>query len=238
MDTAGYVALSRQAGLAREMQAVANNIANLATTGYRREGLIFAEMVSALEVEGGSAALTHVHARTTSAAQGVLSQTGGTFDLAIDGEGFFTVDTPGGQRLTRAGSFSPNAAGELVTPQGFMLQDAGGAPVFVPPDAASIRVAGDGTVSADGAPIAQIARVTVDEPWKLQREGGVLFKTDAPLQPAETGSIVQGYLEDANVNPVAEIARMIEVQRAYEAGQRLLDREDERIKQVLRTVAS
>lgn len=236
MDSAGYVALSRQVGLAREMQAVANNIANLATTGYRREGLIFAEVVEGLEAEGGSVAMTDAHARTTSTTQGVLAATGGTFDLAIEGEGFFVVETPAGQRLTRAGAFGPNAAGELVTPDGYQLLDAGGAPVFVPPDAASVRVAGDGTVSADGAAITQIGRVTVEEPWQLQREGGVLFRTDAALEPAESGSILQGYLEQANVNPVSEIARMIEVQRAYEAGQGLLEREDERIRQVLRTV--
>ena len=87
MDTAGYVTLSRQTGLASELQAVANNIANMATTGYRREGLVFAEMVQALDAEGGSVALTATHARVTSTEQGVLRSTGGTFDLAIEGEG-------------------------------------------------------------------------------------------------------------------------------------------------------
>jgi len=221
MDSAGYVALSRQVGLAREMQAVANNIANLATTGYRREGVIFAEHVQALEVEGGSVAMADAHARMTSTTQGVLTATGGTFDLAIEGDGFFVVETPAGERLTRAGAFGPNAAGE---------------PVFVPPGAASVRVAGDGTLSVDGLAVTQIGRVTVEDPGQLAREGGVLFRADQPTQPAENGSIVQGYLEQANVSPVSEISRMIEVQRAYEAGQGLLEREDERIRQVLRTI--
>lgn len=238
MDTAGYVALSRQAGLAKDLQAVANNIANLSTSGYRRESLIFAEHVAALPVQGGSVALTDAHARITSTEQGALKATGGTFDLAIEGEGFFTVDTPRGLRLTRAGAFGPNAAGEVVSPQGYRLLDSGGAPVFIPPGSDDVRIAGDGTMTADGQPVAQVGRVSVDEPWRMTREDGVLFRTDAPLQPAENGAILQGFLEQANVNPVSELARMITVQRAYEAGQKLLEREDDRIRRVLDTVTA
>ena len=237
MDTAGYVALSRQTGLADELQAVANNLANLSTAGYRREGMVFAEMVSALDAEGGSVALTATHARVTSPEQGVLRSTGGDFDLAIEGEGFFQVETPNGERLTRAGSFSPDAQGELVSPLGHRLLDAGGAPIFVPPDAQSVAISTDGTMTADGQPIAQIGLVTVDQPAQLQREDGVVFRTDAPLVPVENGTVLQGFIENANVNAVAEIARMIQVQRAYEAGQRLMDREDERIRQVMSTMA-
>ncbi len=238
MDTAGYVTLSRQTGLANELQSVANNIANLSTTGYRREGMIFAEMVKALDAEGGSVALTATHARVTSAEQGVMRATGGTYDLAIEGEGFFQVETPNGPRLTRAGAFSPDATGELVNPLGHRLLDAGGAPIFVPPNAANVTIATDGTLTADGQPITQIGLVTVDDPGQLRREDGVLFRADAPTTPVEGGAMLQGFLEGANVNAVAEIARMIQVQRAYEAGQRLMDREDERIRQVMSTMAS
>ena len=103
MDLAVYVALTRQSGLAKELQSVANNIANLSTTGYRREGVIFAEEVQALPVEGGSVAMTEARARYTEELQGSLQETGGSYDLAIEGEGYFTVMTPAGQRLTRAG---------------------------------------------------------------------------------------------------------------------------------------
>ena len=106
MDLAGYVALTRASGLAKELQSVANNIANLSTTGYRREGVIFAEMVQALPVEGGSVAMTAARARYFDELQGALEETGGTLDLAIEGEGYFMVMTPQGERLTRAGAFS------------------------------------------------------------------------------------------------------------------------------------
>ena len=237
MDTAGYVSLSRQVGLAQELQAVANNVANMSTAGYRAEGLVFAEMIEALEAEGGSVALTAAHARVTSDRQGALQATGARFDLALEGEGFFQVETPQGTRLTRAGSFSPDATGELVTPQGYRLLDAGGAPIFIPGEATDVRIATDGTIVVDGAPVAQVGRVSTDQPWQRVREDGVLFRAEGPVIPAEDNSVMQGFLESANVNPVAEISRMIEVQRAYEAGQRLLDREDERIRSVLRTFA-
>ncbi|MEM8789904.1 MAG: flagellar hook-basal body complex protein [Pseudomonadota bacterium] len=237
MDTAGYVALSRQKGLAEELQTVANNIANMATVGFKREGVVFAEMVEALDAQGGSVAMTEAHARVTSHMQGALEATGGSFDLAIEGEGFFQVETPAGERLTRAGSYSPDANGELVSPQGFRLLDAGGAPIFVPPDATDVRIAGDGTVTAGGVPVTQIGLVTVENRADLTREDGVLFRADTPLQAAE-GRVLQGFLEGANVSPVAEIARMISVQRAYEAGQSLMEREDDRARQVIRTLGA
>ena len=116
MDLAGYVALTRQSGLAKELQSVANNVANLATTGYRREGVLFAEEVQALPVEGGSVAMTEARARYTEELQGTLQETGGTYDLAIEGAGYFTVMTPEGERLTRAGAFAPNPKTRSVRP--------------------------------------------------------------------------------------------------------------------------
>ncbi|MEO0912016.1 MAG: flagellar hook-basal body complex protein, partial [Pseudomonadota bacterium] len=179
MDTSGYVALSRQSGLFREMQAVANNIANSSTHGFRREGMIFAEMISTMPVEGGSVAMTTPRARFTAEAQGGLERTGGTFDLALEGDGFFMVETPAGLRLTRAGSFAPNVDGELVNPLGHRLLDGGEAPIFVPPDAAGISIAADGTMSANGQPVAQIGVVEITDRNALFREDGVLFRPEA-----------------------------------------------------------
>ncbi len=236
MDTSGYVTLSRQSGLYRELQSVANNIANISTTGFRREGVIFAEMIDAVPVEGGSVAMTDLRARFTADRQGGLEMTGGTFDLAIEGQGFFMVETPAGLRLTRAGSFTPNAEGELVNMLGHRLLDNGEAPVFVPPDARAVSVAEDGTMSADGRPVAQIGVVDIGDPTALFREDGVLFRPEAGLIPVENAAVKQGFLENSNVNPVTELARMIEVQRGYEIGQKLMEREDERIRAVTRTL--
>jgi flagellar basal-body rod protein FlgF len=236
MDLAGYVALTRQSGLAKELQSVANNIANLSTTGYRREGVIFAEEVQALPVEGGSVAMTEAQARYTEELQGALRETGGAYDLAIEGEGYFMVMTPTGERLTRAGAFAPNADGVLVNPDGHPLLDEGGGEIAIPFEARSVGISADGTVSVDGAPAARIGLFTVEDRTKLFREAGVLFRADAEPVAVEEGRVVQGFLEQANVSPVTEMARMVEVQRAYEHGQKLLDQEDARIRLVVRVL--
>ena len=236
MDNAGYTTLTRQTGLLREMQTVANNLANISTTGFRKEGVIFAEHVKALDGDQGSLSMATGSVRLTMQQQGTLTQTNGNFDFAIEGEGFFMIETPDGQQLTRAGSFTPNGEGELVTPDGYRLLDGGGSPIFIPPDARSITVSSDGTLSADGLPQTQISLFVPADPTDLTRQAGVRFRVDGDVVPVEGSSIVQGFVEDSNVNPVIEIARMIEVQHAYELGQSFMDKEDERIRGVLKTL--
>lgn len=237
MENAIYAALTRQSGLMREMQVVANNIANLSTTGFRREGVIFSEYVKRLD-DAPSLSMARASARNIDLSQGDIVQTGGTFDFAIRGSGFFLIETPDGERLSRAGHFTPNAEGDLVNPDGYRLLDAGGAPVALPPGATKVSLAQDGTLSADGVPVAQIGLWAPADPNSLRHVAGTLFSADAP-EPLEdgAGTLLQGHLEGSNINPVSEIARMIEVQRAYELGQQMLDREDQRIRAVLQTLA-
>lgn len=234
METAGYTTLTRQAGLLREMQVVANNIANSATTGYRQEGLIFSEYVKRVQ-DGPSLSMATANVRNTSSLQGGLAQTGGRLDFAIEGDGFFLIETPAGQRLTRAGSFALSAEGDLVTQDGFRVLDTGGAPVFVPPDATDLSVAADGTMSANGRPLTQIGLVQPADPLDLIREDGVMFRTESQIEPALNGKLRQGFLEGANVDPIGQITRMIEVQRAYEMGQSFLDAENERVREAMKT---
>ena len=214
----------------------ANNVANMATTGFRAEGLVFAEMVKAMPVEGGSVSMTDARVRYTDYLQGELAKTGGSLDLGIQGEGFFQVEAPEGLRLTRGGAFLSNAANELVTSLGHRVLDQGGAPIFVPPDASVITVSEDGTVGADGRPVAQIGVVTVEDKTTLMREGSSYFRADGEVVPVENPSVFQGFLEQSNVNPVSAISRLVELQRAYEMGQSLIDSEDQRIKNVIRTL--
>ena len=218
----------------REMGVIANNIANISTSGFRREGVVFSEYVTRMDA-GPSLSMANGNVRSIDLSQAGMMQTGGTFDFAIQGDGFFLIETPNGQGLTRAGSFTPSAAGELVTADGYRLLDQGGAPVFVPPDAGVIAMATDGTVSAGGTPIAQIGLWKPVDPLGLEHEAGTLFSA-AAVEPAEGAVILQGFLEESNVDPVSEIARMIEVQRAYEMGQTFLDREDERVRGVIQTL--
>jgi flagellar basal-body rod protein FlgF len=231
-----YTTLTRQSGLMREMQMVANNVANASTTGYRAEALIFAEHVQALGPDMPSLSMATATGHMTRQLQGGLSQTGGSFDFAIEGEGFFQIQGPDGLRLTRAGAFMPNGQGDLVTPDGYPVLDAGGAPVFVPPDARDVYLASDGTLSAGGVPIALIGVVLPEDPLAMRRTDGVSFAPGGDVVPVENPRVLQGFLEGSNVDPVAEITRMIQVQRSYEMGQSFSEREDERMRSIMRLV--
>jgi flagellar basal-body rod protein FlgF len=234
MDIAGYATLSRQSGLMREMQVVANNIANAATTGYRQEGLIFSEYVQ--DIEGAApVSMAHANARATSQVQGALTSTGGTFDLAIEGDGYFLIDGPLGERLTRSGAFTPDAAGNLVTSDGHRLLDGDRAPVFVPPGADGVHVAADGTVSVGDQPVSRVGLYLPEDPVTLTREDGVMFRADGTVR-TEDARIVQGHLEGSNVDAISQLARMIEIQRSYEMGQSFLKTEDERIRNSIKSL--
>ena len=234
METSGYTTLTRQSGLMREMRVIANNLANMSTSGYRQEGVLFSEYVHDLGT-GDSLSMASARVRNTSFQQGALKQTGGPLDLAIEGEGFFLVETPLGERLTRAGTFTPDAAGDLVTPDGFRLLDAGGAPIFIPPDAGAIQVAPDGTISSADRLLGQVGVVRPTDPAGLSREDGVLFASASGTDPAPEARILQGFVEQSNVDIVGQLARMIEVQRAYELGQSFLETEDQRVRSALQT---
>ncbi len=237
MDNPGYATLTRQTGLLREMQVVANNMANVASTGYRREGLVFSEYVRALDPRHDSLSMATARSGFASDLQGALTQTGRPLDMAVEGEGYFLIQTPQGQMLTRAGNFLRDADGNVVTSDGMQLLDSGGAAVLVPPEATDLSVASDGTLSADGLPVAEIGLWLAPGPGTTERRAGARFALTAAPVPAReaSGRIVGGFLESSNVSPVAEVARMIEVQRTYELGQGFLDREDDRIRAVIRT---
>lgn len=236
MENATYAVLTRQSGLTSQLRVVANNIANLSTTGFRAEDVIFSEHVAALDGGHRSLSMATAAAHNVVSSQGTLTQTGGPFDLAIEGEGFFLIETPAGERLTRAGAFTPNENGDLVTMDGFRVLDSGGAPVFIPQGAGPVGIAPDGTISAGGQPVGQIGLVVPADATGLVREDGVRFRSEEGFDPAPEGRMLQGFLEESNVNPILEIGRMIEVQRAYELGQSFMDKEDERIRSAIRAL--
>ncbi|MEM7458646.1 MAG: flagellar hook-basal body complex protein [Pseudomonadota bacterium] len=234
MSNSIYATLSRQDGLLKELQVVANNIANTNTTGYKTDRAVFAEYVMATGPNTPSLSMGGLAGHSFDLTQGTVKFTGGQFDLAIQGDGFFAVETDAGQRLTRAGAFQISADGELIASDGAKVLSNGGGPIQIPPDAEGVSIAGDGTISAEGQVIDQVGVFIAN--GQLQRQTDTRFTAEGGSQPAEFATVLQGALEASNVSPVLEMARMIEVQRAYEAGQAALEKEDQRITQLISTV--
>ncbi|MEM5518853.1 flagellar hook-basal body complex protein [Henriciella sp. AS95] len=234
MSNAVYAALARQTGLMNEMQVVANNLANASTTGYKSDRAIFAEFVSRAGQNMPELSMGGLAGHAFDLEQGGLRFTGGKFDLAIQGDGYFLVETPKGQMLSRAGHFQLNEQAELIDSAGNKVLNAGGGAITVPEDARIISIAGDGTISADGLIVDQVGVVVPN--GELMRESNTMFSAAGGFAQAEEPIVVQGALEQSNVEPVLEVARMIEVQRAYEAGQALIEREDERIAKFISTL--
>ncbi|WP_085307629.1 flagellar hook-basal body complex protein [Planktotalea arctica] len=235
MENASYTTLTRQSGLMREMSVIANNIANANTTGYRQEGLVFSEVVQSID-DAPSLSMATARARVTSLMPGTMTQTGGPLDMAIDGQGFFLIQTSEGERLSRAGHFMPNSQGDLVTVDGHRVLDSGGAPLFIPRGTGNISIAPDGTISANGQLLGQVGIVKPSEGTQILRDDGVHFRADGPYEPNLDARVRQGYLERSNVDPLTQIARMIEVQRAYEMGQSFAESENERIRKAMQTI--
>jgi flagellar basal-body rod protein FlgF len=235
MSNAIYTTLTRQQGLVHELNVVANNLANASTTGYKSDRAVFAELLVPRSSDANmSISMGMLGGHNIRLEEGGLSFTGGKLDLAIQGEGFFLIETPAGQRLTRAGHFQLSAAGELVDPQGNRVLSQGGTPINIPEEAFDLIVSEDGSISSNGVLIDTIGIVRPE--GQLQRESNTSFAAPAGVAQETNMKVVQGAVEQSNVSPVLEVARMIEVQRAYEAGQALLDKEDQRISQLINAV--
>ncbi len=239
MDNSLYINIARQSGLLKEMNIIANNIANVSTNGYRRQAAVFSEYIAKASGDNisdplkNSVSMGRLGAHYNDFSSGVLKQTGGSFDLAIEGEGFFLIETASNPALSRAGAFMTDRDGVLITPDGNKVLDESGSPIIIPPDTKDIAIAGDGSISSGGQPLGKIGIVIADY-QDLRRIGDNLWVVDGVYEPYEGARILQGFLESSNVNPVIEIARMIEVSRAYEAGQKLLDIQDERLAKTIR----
>ncbi len=234
MSNAIYASLARQQGLMQEMQVVANNLANSSTTGYKTDRAIFAEFLVGTGPSQDSLSMGGLAGHAFKMEQGSLKFTGGQFDMAVQGEGFFVLQTAQGPRLTRAGHFQLSPESTLVDGFGNAVLGTGGNPITIPQEASNISIGNDGSISADGQ---LIDRVGVVRPQgELLRDSNTLFAAPEGYAQFDEANVVQGALEQSNVLPVLEVARMIEVQRAYEAGQAMLEREDQRITQLISAV--
>ena len=221
-----YTAASGMNLQLHRQDAIANNLANIDTTGYKRtRPSVF---------RSGAIALRHRPAGLhrlvtppgagpevyTDLRPGSYLVTGNPLDVALSGEGFFLVDGPGGPYLTRSGSFTKDAEGFLVTAEGeYVLGERG----IIPLHGGKVDIAEDGTVYVDDLPVERILVVRPEDPAALEKVGHNRFRLQGGWQRAGMETLVlQGQLERANVNPIQEMVKMIEVTRAYETNQKTI----------------
>lgn len=217
MDTSTYVALSGQLALDRRLVTIAHNVANAGTAGFRAEGVGFEALLttrSPLPTAFASEGMSHV-----STANGGLSKTGGPFDVAIQGEGYIAIQTPRGIAYTRDGRLQMLPTGELASLNGHPVLDAGGAPIQLDPLGGPIAVARDGMITQNGRQLGAIGLFGVDLTRPYARFENSAFLPGSPAQPIlsfDGNGLLQGFVEDSNVNPVSEMTQLIQVTRAFE----------------------
>lgn len=232
MDNMMMIGLSQQQVLRRAMDITANNIANVSTAGFKAERLLVeADPFTRARADDGPARLNYVAewGMGRDFTQGALEQTGRPLDLAITGEGFFVLDTPQGERFTRDGRFSMDAAGTLVAPDGARVLDEGGAPVTIDPEAGPVAISSTGEVTQNGLPAGRIAVMRFDDPGMLSKTGDNRYTApdDAARELVIGEAVRQGFIESSNVRPIMEITSMMEVSRAYTSVTRMLQQADE-----------
>ncbi len=224
MDNAGYVALSRQITLQRELDISANNLANMNTTGFKFEQLLVNAQPGAPAYDDPirtPANFAYDNGVGRDFSQGTLTQTGSPLDLAIDGEGaFFTVSGPKGTAYTRDGTFTLSADGTIMTQNGYVVQGDGG-PITLDPKKGEPSISADGIISQSSQGqterVGKLAVVRINNLSDLSKNGDGTYSltSNAAAAPALDAHVRQGFIEASNVNPMSEITKLVQINRAY-----------------------
>ncbi len=234
MELTSYVAMSYLSVQQRALDVTAMNLANAGTSGFKAERVLFSDWLakqSGTDNSRGGKPVAFVQDRATwrEKAEGTLQHTNNPLDLAIgSADGFFTVETPRGTRLTRAGRFTAQGDGTITDPQGNALLDTAGQKLRISPADITLTVTADGTISSENGTIGKIAIVQPDDPAKLQTEGGALLNPNTPTTPVAIPRIVQGATEDSNVQPILEMTRMMSGLRSFQFTSQLVEQEAQR----------
>ena len=237
MQSGLYVALSSQMALDKRLTTIADNVANAGTVGFRATGVKFEDVVSGLgdkSVAFASAGDTYLSTRN-----GPLRQTGNPFDFAIRGDAWFAIETPGGPVMTRDGRFTMLETGDLVTLEGYPVLDAGGAPIQLEAQGGPPEAGADGTLRQNGRLVAALGLFEFQPGLNFTRFGNsgvVPYGPPEPVVDRMDAGIAQGFIEDSNVNPVHEITRLIQVQRAFEHISALMRDSEQALDQAISTL--
>ena len=238
IENTAYIALSRQIAMRRQLDVIANNVANMNTTAFKGERLLFEEYLTATD-DGQELSYVQDVSVMRDTTEGELVTTSNMLDLAISGPGYFVIGTDEGERYTRNGHFRTDADGVLVTDIGDPVLDEQGRPIVLDPGEKSLTVSRDGTIATSLGAAGKLNLVSFENEQMLLPEGNGLYKADesSPPLPFADGVVLQGMLESSNVIPIIEITSMIELSRAYQRTQDLLQRDDELRRRAVRDLA-
>ncbi len=230
MENISYVGASQQVALAQQIEVTANNIANMNTPGFKAKEMLFTDYITTPK-NGAPIHQSNDYATYRDLSMGNLSQTFNPLDVAIDGKGYFVVQTPEGDtRYTRAGSFSLNSQSQLVDQSGDVVLGDSGSPLVVQTSAKRVTIGIDGKIASEQGDIGRLKVVSFDNEQQLINVGDNLY--DAGSQPEQTIDSVhveQGVLEGSNVNPISEMNKMISLMRMFQAAQNMLQDDHNRI---------
>ena len=239
MENAITAALSRQITLAHALDVSANNIANQTTAGFKAERVRFHEYVSVIETDQGgdpTVSLVYDADSYTDFAPGALEPTHSPMDFAIEGQGFFAVQTDSGIRFTRDGHFGLNDFGELVNRDGDQVLDESGSSILIEPEDGPLLLARAGELQQSGRLVATLGVFEIDDVNSLRKIGNNLFADEiTDLTPADV-VVRQGFIELSNVAPVAAMTEMIEIMRAYESAARVIETSSELARNAVQTL--
>jgi flagellar basal-body rod protein FlgF len=235
MDNTTYIALSRQQALWNQLEVTANNLANVNTTGFKSTDTLFAQYVYKVNSDDRTfkdkVAFTHDFGLVRNLSQGSFNYTGNVYDMALQGPGYFvTQSTDGAQHYTRAGNFTIDANGQLVTQEGAPVLSTNNTPITIPAGAGEVTVQGDGSITdKTGANYGKIRVVSFANERELKQITGTAFDANGQTPTDETNpKVAQGVLENSNVNGVSEMTRLIALNRAYADVAKLVDEEHDR----------
>jgi flagellar basal-body rod protein FlgF len=234
MDITSNVATSRLVAQQRAIDVIAGNIANANTPGFKAERTQFSDWLSRQSTPP-ERTVTYTQDRATWREQqaGTVTHTGNPLDLALTSDGYFTVSTPRGPRLTRDGRFGLLPSGTVADAAGDALLDSNGQPVQLSATDTIITVAGDGTLSSENGQLAKVGVVRPNDPMRLQAEGNTLFASGSATTPVASPGIVQGAMEDSNVQPVLEVTRMMDGERQFQFMIQFIQAESDRQQSVI-----
>lgn len=230
MENALLIGLSQQLALRRNLEIIANNIANINTAGYKSESVLFEEYLlgtPASSENNQELAFVQDTGVIPDLSEGRFEHTGGSLDIALSGDGYFVLDTPEGPRYTRNGHFGLNTEGQVISNDGHPVLDIDGNPITFGPNETELTIANDGTMTTSEGVKGQINVVQFDRPEDLQKIGNSQYTAVEDPVPAESVKVVQGSLEQSNVAPIIEMTKMIEVMRTYQSISDVIKRAEE-----------